>query len=311
MGAIVRQFTPFGKANTCTFGKYITIDLHTNSPKVWSFLWTIMGKMNIPLPISVFLSTVLGWLAGLFINYVSDVLPFTRHFSPPACTACQAPFSWKDYLTFRSCQHCGKRRGLRTWLVQILTVAAFIYIWQFPSKQLGVFLGMIVFIYFAIITVIDLEHRLILHSTSLVGAVLGLIVGTYINSRINDQGILIGLGKSLLGGLIGFGVMFLLYQLGTLVARYRARKLQNAGQADDEEEALGGGDVYLAGVLGLMVGLDFVGFALAWGIILGGLVSILFILSLLLRRRYSNAAMMTFIPYGPYFIISAAYLLFL
>jgi prepilin signal peptidase PulO-like enzyme (type II secretory pathway) len=227
--------------------------------------------------VTLLIPIIFGWLAGLFINYVSDVLPFTRRFSPPACTECQTPFSWADYLTFRPCGHCGKRRSLRTWLVQILTVAAFIYIWLFPSKQLGIPLGMIVLIYFAIITVIDLEHRLILHPTSAVGAVLGLIVGTYIHSRINDNGILIGLGKSLLGGVVGFGVMFLLYQLGTLVARYRARKLQTAGQADDEEEALGGGDVYLAGVLGLMLGWDFIGIGLAWGIILG-IVSFLLLL---------------------------------
>ncbi len=42
---------------------------------------------------------------------------------------------------------------------------------------------MIVLIYFGIITVIDLEHRLILHPTSLAGAVLGLIVGTFIHSQ--------------------------------------------------------------------------------------------------------------------------------
>ncbi len=266
-----------------------------------------MARMDVKLLIPI----ILGWFAGLFINYLSDVLPFTRRFSQPACPECQTPFSWADYLTFRSCEHCGKKRSLRTWLVQILTVVAFTYFWVFPSKALGIPLGMLVLIYFGIITVIDLEHRLILHPTSLAGAVLGLTTGTYLNSRINDQGFLLGLGKSLLGGVIGFGVMFLLYQLGTLVARYRARRLQTAGQADDGEEALGGGDVYLAGVLGLMLGLDFIGLALAWGIILGGLVSFLFILVLLLRRRYSSASLMTFIPYGPYFIVSAFYLLFL
>ncbi len=58
--------------------------------------------------------------------------------------------------------------------------------------------------------------------------------------------------------------MFLLYQFGTLVARFRARKMQAAGQADDEEEALGGGDVYLAGVLGLMLGWHFIGMPFCW-----------------------------------------------
>jgi leader peptidase (prepilin peptidase)/N-methyltransferase len=259
--------------------------------------------------LAVFISVILGWFAGIFINYASDVLPLTRRFSQPACTHCQSPFSWKDYLTFRPCGRCGKRRSLRTWLVQILTTAAFVYFWSFPPRVLPLPLVMLVLIYFGIITVIDLEHRLILHPTSLAGAVLGLIVGTTIHSRAD--GLLLGAGMSLLGGLFGFGVMFLLYQLGTLAARYRARRMQAAGQAPDDEEALGGGDVYLAGVLGLMLGWPFIVRALVLGVLLGGLISFLFILLLLIRRRYTNDALMTFIPYGPYFIIGAFYVLFL
>lgn len=259
--------------------------------------------------VTILIPVILGWIAGLFINYVSDVLPFTRRFSQPVCPRCQKPFKWKDYLMLRSCQNCGQARGLRTWLVQILTTAAFVYFWLFPSKALGVPLGMLVIIYFGIITVIDLEHRLILHPTSLAGALLGLIVGTYIHSRAD--GLWVGAGKSLLGGLFGFGVMFVLYQLGTLVARYRARKMLAEGQTPDDEEALGGGDMYLAGVLGLMLGWPFIWDALLLGVLLGGLVSLLFLLALLLRRRYSSDALMTFIPYGPYFILGAFYLLFL
>jgi leader peptidase (prepilin peptidase)/N-methyltransferase len=210
----------------------------------------------------------------------------------------------------RACRSCGERRSLRTWLVQFLATGSFVYFWLYPSKALGIPLGMIVLIYFGIIIVIDLEHRLILHPTSLFGAVLGFIVGTSIHSRIDDRGILIGMGMSILGGLFGFGVMFLLYQLGTLVARYRARKLVAAGQQDDEEEALGGGDVYLAGVLGLMLGWNFIVSALAWGVIFGGMVSFLFLLALVVRRRYSSEALMTFIPYGPFFIVAAALFLF-
>jgi leader peptidase (prepilin peptidase)/N-methyltransferase len=252
---------------------------------------------------------LLGWAAGLFINYVSDVLPHTRRFSQPACLQCETHFTWADYLTLRACRNCGKSRSLRTWLVQILAVASFVYFWLVPSRALGFPLGAIVLIYFGIITVIDLEHRLILHPTSLAGAILGLIVGTLIHSRAD--GLFVGVVKSLLGGLFGFGIMFLLYQLGTLVARFRARKMQAAGQADDEEEALGYGDVYLAGVLGLMLGWPFIWNALLLGVLLGGVISFLFIFALLVRRRYSSEALMTFVPYGPYFIIGAFYMLFL
>ncbi len=60
---------------------------------------------------------------------------------------------------------------------------------------------MIVMIYFGIITVIDLEHRLILHPTSLVGAMLGFFVGTYIHSR--TDGLLIGTGSLYWEGCLG------------------------------------------------------------------------------------------------------------
>jgi leader peptidase (prepilin peptidase) / N-methyltransferase len=252
---------------------------------------------------------LLGWAAGLFVNYASDVLPFTRRFSQPACLHCQAPFSWADYLTLRRCSSCGIRRSLRTLLVLVLAVASFSYFWLFPPKVLGLPLSLIVLVYFGIITVIDLEHRLILHPTSLFGALLGIIVGTFIHSRVD--GLLEGIGKSLLGGLFGFGVMFVLYKFGEIVARYRARRMRAAGQADDEEEALGGGDVYLAGVLGLMLGWPYILNALVYGVLLGGLVSVLYILGLLLRRRYSSEALMNFIPYGPYFILGAFFVLFL
>ena len=259
--------------------------------------------------VTVLIPILLGWVAGLFINYVADVLPWTRRFSQPACRHCQNPFSWSDYLLLRSCRNCGSARSVRTWLVQILTIAAFVYFWLFPPRVLGLPLGLLVLIYFGIITVIDLEHRLILHPTSLVGAVLGLIVGTVIHSRAD--GLLLGAGKSLLGGLFGFAVMFLLYQFGTLAARYRARKLQAAGRAPDDEEALGGGDVYLAGVLGLMLGWPFIWDVLVLGVLLGGVISLLFIVALFVRQRYSSEALMTFLPYGPFFILSAFYKLFM
>jgi leader peptidase (prepilin peptidase)/N-methyltransferase len=261
--------------------------------------------------VSIIIPVMLGWLAGWFVNYAADVLPNTRRFSRPACPHCQTPFTWADYLMLRACRSCGKGRRLRTWLVQILAVASFVYFWLFPSNALGFWLGALVLIYFGVIMVIDLEHRLILHPTSLFGAVLGLTVGTYIYSTLLKLGFLASIGASLLGGLIGFGVMFLLYQFGTLVARFRARRMKAAGQADDDEEALGGGDVYLLGILGLMVGNQLILNVLAWGVLLGGLVSLLFVAAVLVRRRYSNNALMTFIPYGPYFILAAFYTLFL
>jgi len=254
---------------------------------------------------------VLGWVAGIFINYTSDVLPITRRFSPPVCSNCQATFSWADYLTLRACNNCGTRRSFRTWLVQILTVASFLYFWLLPPKSLGLPLSLIVMVYFGVIMVVDLEHRLILHPTSVFGAVLGLIAGSYLNSRINNNGFFVGAGMSLLGGAIGFGVMFLLYKIGELVARIRAKRMQATGQANDEEEALGGGDVFLLGVLGLMVGWPFIVNVLVYGVLFGGITSVFILLAMLVQRKYASEALMVFIPYGPYFVLSTVYVLFL
>jgi prepilin signal peptidase PulO-like enzyme (type II secretory pathway) len=252
---------------------------------------------------------LLGWTVGLFVNYLSDVLPVTRRFSQPTCSNCQATFSWLEYLTLRTCRNCGTRRSLRTWFVQIVFSASFTYFWMFPSKVLGLPLSFFILAYFGVIIVIDLEHRLILHPTSLFGAVLGLVVGTSIYS--NKLSIPMAALKSITGGIAGFGIMFILYQLGALVARVRARKMRAAGQAEDDEEALGGGDIFLTGVLGLMLGWPDILLGITAGALVGGVVGVLAMIGVVIKRRYGENSLMTFIPYGPSLVIGASYILYL
>jgi len=251
---------------------------------------------------------LLGWIAGLFVNYVSDVLPITRSFSQPTCHNCSSSFSWLDFLTLRACRNCRTRRSLRTWIVQFVSIASFSYFWLFPPNGLGLTLSLIVLTYFGVIIVIDLEHRLILHPTSLFGAVLGLIVGTYLYSRNN--GIISGALTSILGGIAGFGIMFGFYQLGGLVARFRARKMREAGQAEDDEEALGGGDVYLTGVLGLMLGWPNIILGITAGALVGGVIALLALVGHFIQKRYAENSMMLFIPYGPSLVLGAFYILY-
>jgi len=251
---------------------------------------------------------LLGWLAGLFVNYASDVLPVTRRFSQPACPHCQTVFSWADYLTLRACRQCGTKRSLRTWIVQILAVVSFTYFWLFPPIGLGLPLSLIVLTYFGVVIVIDLEHHLILHPTSLFGAVLGLVVGVYTQSRVN--GLSSGILTSLLGGVAGFAIMFVLYQFGGWVARIRARKMRAAGQAEDDEEALGSADVILAGVLGLMLGWPNIILGITAGALVGGVVGLLAVIGHFVKRRYAENSLMTFIPYGPSLVLGAFYILY-
>jgi leader peptidase (prepilin peptidase) / N-methyltransferase len=257
---------------------------------------------------TVLVPVLLGWFAGLFVNYASDVLPVTRRFSQPACPNCKAAFAWADYLTLRACRTCGTRRSLRTWIVQILAVASFTYFWLVPPIGLGLPLSLIVLTYFGVIIVIDLEHRLILHPTSLFGALLGLVVGVYTQSRVN--GLSSGLLTSLLGGVAGFAIMFVFYKLGEVVARYRTQKMRAAGQAEDDEEAFGSADVILAGILGLMLGWPNIILGITAGALVGGVVGLLALIGHFVKRRYAENSLMTFIPYGPSLVLGAFYILY-
>lgn len=258
--------------------------------------------------ITLFLPVLLGWIAGLFVNYASDVLPHTRRFSHPTCHNCQTEYSWLEYLTLRACRNCGTRRSLRTWIVQIVSIASFTYLWLFPPPGLGLPLSLIVLTYFGVIIVIDLEHRLILHPTSVFGAFLGFIVGTFIYSK--NGGLVSGALTSLLGGVAGFGIMYLLYQIGGWVSRIRAWRMKEAGQEEDDEEALGGGDVYLTGVLGLMLGWPNIILGITVGALVGGVVGLLALIGHFVQRRYVENSLMTFIPYGPSLVLGALYILY-
>ncbi len=240
-----------------------------------------------------------GWLAGWLVNYLADVLPATRRFSQPACPKCGKPFRWRDYLALRKCQGCGQPRGMRSWLVQILALAASMYLWLYPPKGLGYGLGVILLIYLAVVLLIDLEHRLILHPVSLFGALLGLGVGVLVH----------GVRQTFTGGLAGLGIMLIFYLFGLLFTRLRARRMQRAGQAADDEEALGAGDVFLAGILGLMLGWPLIWFGLLLGILASGLVSLMIVIGLLATKKYQ--VMSIFIPFGPYFILSTFFLIYL
>lgn len=190
---------------------------------------------------------------------------------------------------------------MRTWIVQILALLTSLVLWFQPHPKLGYPIGFVLLIYFAVVFIIDLEHRLILHPVSIFGALLGFGIGWLLH----------GPGSTLIGGLGGFGIMLVFYLLGTLFARIRARKMQAAGQQTDDEEALGAGDVILAGVLGLVLGWPLIWFGLLVGILLGGLITIPMLVIIVITKKYRQDAWMVFIPYGPFFLISATLIVYL
>lgn len=183
----------------------------------------------------------------------------------------------------------------------VVMVAVHVYVWMNPPSKLNYFVSILLTGYLATVFVIDLEHRLILHPTSIFGSLLGLGVG-WLNY---------GLGTTLLGGLAGFLIMLTFYLFGVLFSRIRARQLLKAGKPTDEEEALGAGDVILSAIIGFMLGWPLIWLGLLTGILLGGAISLLLLVWLVLTRRYKENALMVFVPYGPYFIVSTFLILYI
>ncbi len=242
---------------------------------------------------------IIGWLSGWVVNYLSDTLPFSYIFARPVCMQCAEGYPLGTYLGFRPCKHCGHSRGLSPWIIQIIMLAVSLYTWINPHRM-GYALGMVLLTYYAVVFFIDIQHRLILHPTSIFGALLGLGLGTWLH----------GLLPTLLGGLGGFVIMLILYYFGMLFSKLRAKRMGAAGQEADDEEALGAGDVILAGVLGLIIGWPFIWFSLLLGILLGGIFGVFLVSYLVVTKKYGKEALMVFMPYGPFFIASAFFIMF-
>jgi leader peptidase (prepilin peptidase) / N-methyltransferase len=252
--------------------------------------------------IIILLPLILGWFAGYLINYISDTLPVTRRLSHPECPHCHAPYTWKDYFSSSKCPACKKNRSARTLIVQAVITVVSILLWFIPNPRLPYLLGFPLIVFLTMVLVMDLEHRLILHPVSWTGAVLGLLIGTIIHSHGSTLGQ--GLLNTLIGGAFGFGVMLIFYFLGEAYVRYMSKK---RGMSSDEV-ALGFGDVNLSGILGMLLGWPAIVVGLFFGILAGGVVSLVIILWMLISKKYRA---FTAIPYAPFLILGAIFLIYL
>jgi len=205
---------------------------------------------------------------------------------------------WLVALGWRRCPDCDNSGGIR-WrsLITIaITAAGFGYIWSRYAATRDLVPFAAYWAIFILIFLIDLEHRLILNVVIYPAIVLG-VAGAFITTGP-------GIARALLGGVVGFVFVYLVYLLGAVFARIMARR---RGRPIDEV-AFGAGDVKLAVFIGLVIGLPGVIFALVIGMLLGGLTAAAYLLwEAGVRRRY---VAFTAIPYGPFLVAGALTMLF-
>lgn len=170
--------------------------------------------------------------------------------------------------------------------------------WQPRVSGVQIVFWLIYMAIFVLITVIDLEHKLILFVVIIPSSVLAIVDAVL--TPVNQPPDII---SALIGGAVGFGVFFVMYNGGFLFT-YIMGKIRGE---EITTVAFGYGDVMMATLSGLILGWQALIFAMFLTVFLGALGAIAYLLSRsLLGQRYS---MFTAIPYGPYIVLGTVIML--
>jgi len=241
----------------------------------------------------IILAAIIGGFCGVVINYLADVLPIYRRPGPPICQNCAKRFSLYNYLISFRCKNCGQGVSLRTILVHILSITTSILVWLFPYQSLNYWWSIPIIIFLGIILVIDIEYRVVLIQTSVIGLILLFLVGL-VNQGFSVKGLLI----TTIGGAAGFLIMIILYYFGILFNKV----LSKARNQEVDEVALGFGDVYVSTFLGFLIGWPNIISAIVLAVLLSGAFSLLFVVVSLILKKYKAFSA---IPYTPFLILGA------
>jgi len=163
------------------------------------------------------------------------------------------------------------------------------YYIEFISILLNCFL----ILYFGIVLYFDLLIRKIFNKLILIGMIFGLIYGTWMN----------GIASTLLGGVIGFSLMFIVYLLGNIlmpsIAKWRNLTLRN--------KAIYRNDVLLGLISGLILGFGLIDSGLFISLLFFCFVGLIYIPYKIIKKEYSPDLSL---PVSPFIITGSLFVLF-
>ena len=227
---------------------------------------------------------VLGCCVGSFLNVCIHRMPREESIVAPGsrCPKCRAPIAWYDnvpllsYLMLRArCRRCRTPISWRYPVIELVTgVSAVGVFLQFGAGVAG-------WVYFAFVcalitvSVIDLDFQIIPDEISLGGLVLGVVLSLVFPSLHGTASWLVGLKRSVVGVLVGGGLLYGTGMLGDFLFK---------------KESMGGGDIKLLAMAGSILGWKLVTltfFLAPMLALLPGLIVLVF------KRSHV-------IPYGPF-----------
>jgi len=224
----------------------------------------------------IILYSGLGLVMGAVLNLAADSLPHGRWpWKTSSCPNRGAWWSWQEWAAWTGLVSPGWEcpedsvgpRGRRAALT-LGTALAFGFFWLRYGPSVQLLLVSLYSCLLFLIFVIDLEHRLILRVV-VYPAILLALVGSWLYPGL-------GLTRAVVGGAAAFAFFYLVAVLGRLVFR---------------RTAMGGGDANLAALVGVITGFPEVILALLVTVCLGGLVSLVLVLT-------GKKRLQSYIPYG-------------
>ena len=228
---------------------------------------------------------VFGLVVGSFLNVVIARVPHGRSLVHPrsTCPGCGAAIAWYDNIPLLSfvllrgrCRACAVAIAWRYPVVELVTGALF----GAAGLAFGATLHAVVAAAFlaslVAMTVIDLEHQIIPDVISLPGIVAG-VLANLATGRVAWT-------DSLAGALVGGGLFFLIIIAGSWWV----------GQ-----DAMGGGDMKLAAMLGAFLGWKVLLMSLFLSVLTGGVLASVF-MTVGIRGRKDP------IPFGPFLAAGGA-----
>jgi leader peptidase (prepilin peptidase)/N-methyltransferase len=223
---------------------------------------------------------VLGAIVGSFLNVVAYRLPRHESLVSPAsrCLNCGTPVKPYDNIPILSwlllrgrCRTCSESISPRYPLVEALTAALCVGAVLAHDTAAGIALSVALILIVIPAALIDLEHRIIPNRLTLLGAILGLVLGTVLDPAGEPERLIAGIAAA------GFLLLAALAYPG----------------------GMGMGDVKLAGVMGL-----FLGRAVAPAILIALLAGVLYG-ALVMARKGTRAGRKTAVPFGPFLALGA------
>jgi leader peptidase (prepilin peptidase)/N-methyltransferase len=234
--------------------------------------------------IEIILIFVLGLIVGSFSNVCIYRIPRNESVIYPAshCPKCRTKIKPVDNIPLLSyillkgrCRNCGSKISIQYPVVEFLTGLIYLIIYLSYGLSIQSLVYLILASALIIIAFIDLKEQIVPDVISLPGIVVGLILSFIVPyiSFIN----------SVLGALVGGGIILIIAWIGSIIFK---------------KEAMGGGDVKLAAMIGAFLGWRYTIISLFWGFFLGALIGIILIMTKIKKREDT-------IPFGPFIALGS------